>query len=219
MNEGKIMKEPFALTKTVDFGSCVPVETLRACALIGLHMMAAGGASLSNSAFLVIYEICGDMVAEKSPDWNSDVDDWTESEGLSSFEERGHNVESLARELIGQNGSGEMVSLYLEDWELAQVALSCHVALEENARSEPWEPALPSWKGCNSMERAVMGDTVCSVFLNILCPFGMIGVPSSHSCAFCSLYVCQKIGRVKRSSLSLAVSAWEGSADTSFWPT
>ena len=64
--------------------------------------------SLSNSAFLVIYEICGDMVAEKSPDWNSDVDDWTESEGLSSFEERGHNVESLAREVIGQNGSGEM---------------------------------------------------------------------------------------------------------------
>ena len=44
------MKEPFALTKTVDFGSCVPVETLRARALIGLHMMAAGGASLSNSA-------------------------------------------------------------------------------------------------------------------------------------------------------------------------
>ena len=153
---------------------------------------------------------------KKSPDWNSDVDDWTESEGSSSFEERGHNVESLAREVIGQNWSGEMVSLYLEDWELAQVALSCHVALEEKARSEPWEPALPSWKGCNSMERAVMGDTVCSVWLNILCPFGMIGVPSSHSCAFCSLYTSQKIGRRKRSSISLAVSAWKGSAHTSF---
>ena len=51
------------------------------------------------------------------------------------------------------------------------MALSCHVALEENARSEPWEPALPSWKGCNSMERARDGRHCVLSFFEHFVPF------------------------------------------------
>ena len=41
-----------------------------------------------------------------------------------------HNVESLALNVIGQSWSGEKVSFFLEDWKLARVALSCHIALK-----------------------------------------------------------------------------------------
>ena len=66
----------------------------------------------------------------KSRIWCSAGDDWTGSESTSSFEEYEHNVESLASEVMGQNWSGEMVSLFLEDWELGRVALSCHLAMD-----------------------------------------------------------------------------------------
>ena len=46
-----------------------------------------------------------------------------------SFEQYEHNVASLAPYIIGQNWSGEKI-LFLEDWELARVALSCHIALD-----------------------------------------------------------------------------------------
>ena len=36
-----------------------------------------------------------------------------------------HNVESLALHVIGPNWSGDKISLFLEDWELARVDLSC----------------------------------------------------------------------------------------------
>ena len=36
-------------------------------------------------------------------------------------------MESLALNVTGQNWSGEKVSLSLKNWELARVALSCHV--------------------------------------------------------------------------------------------
>ena len=61
---------------------------------------------------------------------DSDDESWSESEGLSSSDFREHNVESLAFHFIGLNWSGEKVSLFLEDLELARVALSCHVALD-----------------------------------------------------------------------------------------
>ena len=41
MNE-KIKTELVALTKAAPFKPVVPAETLKACALIGLHLMAAG---------------------------------------------------------------------------------------------------------------------------------------------------------------------------------
>ena len=42
------------------------------------------------------------MAAQKSPDWDSDVDSWNESEGTSSFELRKHDAESPALHVIRQ---------------------------------------------------------------------------------------------------------------------
>ena len=39
------------------------------------------------------------------------------------------NVCNEALHVIGLYGSGDKISLFLKDWELARVALSCHVAL------------------------------------------------------------------------------------------
>ena len=66
----------------------------------------------------------------QSQDWDSDGEPWAERQGLSSSDFREHNVESSALHVIWQNWSGEKVSLFLEDWELARVALSSHVALD-----------------------------------------------------------------------------------------
>ena len=41
---------PFALTKAVEFRPFVPAETLWACALMGLHLMAAESASVANGS-------------------------------------------------------------------------------------------------------------------------------------------------------------------------
>ena len=43
----------------------------------------------------------------ESPDWDCDVESWTECEGTSSSEQSKHNVESLALNAIGQDQSGE----------------------------------------------------------------------------------------------------------------
>ena len=66
----------------------------------------------------------------KSLDWDIEVQSWTESEGLSSSDCREHNVDSLALNVMGQDQSGEHISLFLEDWELARVAWSCRKALD-----------------------------------------------------------------------------------------
>ena len=58
------------------------------------------------------------------------VDDWTESEGTSSPEDCEHNVENLALEVIGQNWSGEMVSLFLEDWGTCEGSVELPLALD-----------------------------------------------------------------------------------------
>ena len=46
-----IKKEPVVLRERVDSGPCITAEMLKACALIGLHMMAEENASLSNGDF------------------------------------------------------------------------------------------------------------------------------------------------------------------------
>ena len=76
----------------------------------------------------------------KSPGWDSDGELWSESEGLSSSDFCGLNVESTALNEKGQHWSGEKVSHFLEDWELARVALSCHIALDMSCQEmhEPW---------------------------------------------------------------------------------
>ena len=46
-----LKKEPMVLSELVEFGSCISAETVKACALIGLHMMAEENALRSDSDF------------------------------------------------------------------------------------------------------------------------------------------------------------------------
>ena len=40
------------------------------------------------------------------------------------------NVNNEALHVIGLHGSGDKISLFLQDWELVKVALSCHMAVD-----------------------------------------------------------------------------------------
>ena len=44
-----LKKEPMVLSELVEFVPCIPAEAVKACALIGLHMMAEESALRSNS--------------------------------------------------------------------------------------------------------------------------------------------------------------------------
>ena len=103
------------------------METLTACALIFLHLLAAegeAGSSGSQSPDL------GDMRRHGcpvSPEWISSC---STSETSCGGEEYEHNNERPAIEVIGQDWSSEVVALFLEDWELGRVALTCHMAMD-----------------------------------------------------------------------------------------
>ena len=69
--------------------------------------MAAEGESVSSGRQSPDF---GDMWrhgCRENPNWDSDGESWSESEGLSSFDSRKHNVESFALNVIGLNWSGE----------------------------------------------------------------------------------------------------------------
>ena len=74
---------------------------MRACALIGLHMMIEEYSGLSEKGFSV---------------------------SLSSSDE--NNVGNDALFVIGLHGSGDTIALFFQDWEVAKAALSWHVALD-----------------------------------------------------------------------------------------
>ena len=74
------------------------------------------------------------MAAQKSPVWGSNGVEWSGSEGTSSLEHSEHNVGNLALEIVGQNWSSDVISLYLEDWEVERVALSCHLPMDNYAK-------------------------------------------------------------------------------------
>ena len=88
-------KEQVVASNEVLPNPCVSTETLKAFALIGLHLLAADcevGSSGGQSPDL------GDTWRygyPKSLDWNGNVESWTESEGTSSSEQCEHHVESL----------------------------------------------------------------------------------------------------------------------------
>ena len=69
-------------------------------------------------------------VARKARNGTAKADRGRTVGGFSSLDFRGHNVESLALNVIGQNWSGEKVRIFLEGWALARVASSCHGALD-----------------------------------------------------------------------------------------
>ena len=84
---------------------------------------------------LLTWEICGDTVVQKSFDWGTaTLSHGLESEGISSSEKCEHNVENSALSVMGQDQSGEKISLFVEDCELARVATSCHIALDTSCQ-------------------------------------------------------------------------------------
>ena len=60
----------------------------------------------------------------QSPVWSSN--EWTGSEVTSSLEYYERIVDSLALEVVGQNWSSEVISFFLEYWEVGRVALGFH---------------------------------------------------------------------------------------------
>ena len=70
------------------------------------------------------------MGCPKSPMWESEGESWSEDESVSSSGSRDGNVCNEALHVTGLYGPGCKISLFLQDWELAEVALSCHVALD-----------------------------------------------------------------------------------------
>ena len=70
------------------------------------------------------------MGCSKSPMWESEGEAWSEDESVSSCGCRKGNVCNDALHVVGLHGPGDKISLFLQDWEFAKVALSCHTALE-----------------------------------------------------------------------------------------
>ena len=63
------------------------------------------------------------MVAEEDA-WRSDS-----GSSVSSSDSCEDNMGNDALHVIGLPGRGDKISLFLQDWEIAKVALRCHMAL------------------------------------------------------------------------------------------
>ena len=88
-----LKKEPTVISELIKFGPCISAETGKACALIGLHMMAEEKALRSDSDFSPDF---GDMWRNgcpTSPEWISSGPT-CEADGAFEFQE--HNVEHRA---------------------------------------------------------------------------------------------------------------------------
>ena len=66
----------------------------------------------------------------KSPKWESEGEGWSEDDSVSSSGSCEGNVCNDALHVIGLYGPGDEISVFLQDWELAKVALSFHMALD-----------------------------------------------------------------------------------------
>ena len=114
-------KEPVAVSNEVPSNPFVSAETLKACALISLHLSAAEGAvgsSGSQSPDL------GDVWRQGCPESSECIGLCSASGSSVGCEVLEHNIECRATEVIGQDRSSEVVALFLEDWELGRVLLS-----------------------------------------------------------------------------------------------
>ena len=60
----------------------------------------------------------------------SEGEAWSEDESVSSSGSCEGTVSNEPLHVIGVYGPGDMISLFLKEWDLAKVALSCHMALD-----------------------------------------------------------------------------------------
>ena len=123
-----IKKKPEVVLSEVLPDPFVSAETLKSCALIGLHLLAAENEAGSCSGQ---FPDLGDM-------WKfgcsalagiATLSHGQKAKALHLLSSE-HDVESFALNVMEQDLSGEKISLFLENCELGRVALSCHIALD-----------------------------------------------------------------------------------------
>ena len=105
-------------------------EVLKKCAPIALHIVAEDGEGGEDGCHAPDLGDERKVGCPKSPMWESEGQAWSEDESVSSSGFRGGNVSNEALHVIGLYGPGDKISLFFKDWELAKMALSCHMALD-----------------------------------------------------------------------------------------
>ena len=104
-------------------------DVLNKCALLALHIIAEEGRD--GDGFQVPgLEDEWKMGCPKIPMRESEGEAWSEDEDASSGASREGNTCNDALHVVGLHGLGDKICLFLQDWELAKVALSCHMALD-----------------------------------------------------------------------------------------
>ena len=106
---------------------------LKVCALIGLHFLAVEGEVGSSGSQA---PDLGDMWTFGCPESRSASDISCDGDNCE------HDNECRAIKVIGQDWSSEVVALFLEDWELRRVALSCHMVMDllcQEMRDACWD--------------------------------------------------------------------------------
>ena len=78
----------------------------------------------------LVWETNGKWAAQRVSCGSVGGEAWSEDKRVSSDGSREGNVGNDALPVIGMYGPGGKISFFLNDWELAKVALSCHVALD-----------------------------------------------------------------------------------------
>ena len=73
-----LKKEPMVLTELVEFGPCVSAETVKACALIGLHMRVLKRMPFGRTVIVWTLETCGSLDARRVRFGAARVTKWKE---------------------------------------------------------------------------------------------------------------------------------------------
>ena len=99
-----LKKVPMVLSELIKFGPCISAETAKACAQIGLRMMAEENASRSdNDSCLDLGDLwrCG---CPESLVWGNNGFEWAGNEGTFFLEYFEHNVGNLVVEVVVRIG-------------------------------------------------------------------------------------------------------------------
>ena len=92
--------------KVVGLGPCIPAETMKVRALIGLHTMAEENALRSDGDSSPELRDVWRYGCPRSPVCSSGGGDWAGSEDTFSFEDYEHNVDNLAHGSLSLNMDG-----------------------------------------------------------------------------------------------------------------
>ena len=122
-------KEPMVLSELIEFVPVSSTETVKACALIGLHIMTEENALRSDRDSSPDLGEIGKCGCPKSPVLTDDGLEEERGADTSSVECYELDVDDLAIEVVGQNRTSEVISPFLEDWEVGRVALCCHLSM------------------------------------------------------------------------------------------